>query len=122
MPAQLHSPPHPRHRRIRRRQPQKISRKKYPCSTNSRIHGAKLRLASVVSNAKLARSAPNRFTRSSKIAPASSAAAPGRNPDNPRAITSAFTNVSTEDCRRRLLASLAHPHQFDSRLSILRVQ
>ena len=57
-----------------------------------------MRLASVVSNAKLARCSASYFRRASMTRPAWSAARWGSNPDNPAAMTSALTNSPTPRC------------------------
>jgi len=59
------------------------------------IHGANVRLASVVSKAKLARWRANSFNRASMIFPAASATRSGSNADRPCATTSALTNSVT---------------------------
>src|SRR5579859_2424220 len=65
--------------------------KSYPSLIRPRNHGAKLRLANVVSKAKLSRSRANSRRRVNMILPAAIAIASASNPDSPRAMTSAFT-------------------------------
>lgn len=63
-----------------------------PCSQRPRRNGAKLRLDSVVSKPKLARSAASTLSRRSMSLPASMATLSVFRPERPCAIRSAFTN------------------------------
>jgi hypothetical protein len=64
--------------------------------------GAKLRLASVVSKAKLTRGLARSRIRDSMIRPAATAAPSTMKGDSPRAMSSAFTNSRTSSEPRRI--------------------
>jgi hypothetical protein len=67
----------------------------YPDVRRRSSHGAKLRVASVVSNAKSIRCSARSRNCDNITRPAANAAESGSNSDKPRAITSALTNSLT---------------------------